>query len=164
MIIGINNYADQSGLSGACTDALAVEDYLKTTLKVPSRRITVLLNHAASRAAIINGFEHLKTNEDIQRGDAIIIFYAGAPGWIPDTCSEGTGKISAIVPQDHHEGDGASALISDDTIRSLLTEISEAKGNNIVCDYLTHISPLKTWFSDPDPRLWLLSKRRLAIP
>jgi len=131
LIIGINDYTKSTKLRGARADALAVDEYLRTALSVPSNRITVLLDQGASRDAIINGFMGLRDNKEIQPGDPILIFYAGHGAEIVE---EGTGKVQSIISQDY---DGISVHpIPDRTIGSLLAQIHAAKGDNIVSSSL----------------------------
>ena len=131
LIIGINDYTKGTKLLGACADALAIGEYLQTALGVPSNQITVLLDHDASRDAIINGLMGLRDNKEIQPGDPILIFYAGHGAEIVE---EGTGKVQSIISQDY---DGISVHpIPDRTIGSLLAQIHAAKGDNIVSSSL----------------------------
>ena len=135
LIIGINDYVKGTKLRGACADAMAMEEYVKTVLHVPDNRIIVLLDQAASRNAIIKAFLGLKDNAEIQRDDAILIFYAGHGAEILDG-AEGR-KIQSIVPRDCNEVDVHP--IPDKTIGNLLAQIHEAKGDNIVSSfYRTH--------------------------
>jgi len=116
---------------------LAVEKYLKTALNVPSNRITILLDQAASRNAIIGAFESLKVNDDIQPGDPILIFYAGHGAEIVDGDAKETRKIQSIIPQDH---DGATVHpIPDRTVGGLLAEIHKVKGDNIVSGFSLYL-------------------------
>lgn len=150
LIIGINDYTKSTKLRGARADALAVDEYLRTALSVPSNRITVLLDQGASRDAIINGFMGLRDNKEIQPGDPILIFYAGHGAEI----SEGTGKIQSIIPQNH---DGIDVHpIPDWTIGSLLAQIHAAKGDNIVSSSLCAQSPAKIGFR---PLYWTVVTR-----
>lgn len=137
LIIGIDNYIQGTKLRGSCADASAIEIYLKTALNVPDNQITVLLDQAASRKAIINAFKVLKDNREIQPGDPILIFYAGHGAEIPDGDADETRKIQSIVPYDY---DGTTIdPIPDKTIGSLLAQLHEAKGDNIVSKFSVYL-------------------------
>ena len=130
---------------------MAVAKYLTTALKVPSNRITILLDQGASRNAIIGGFKSLEGNQEIQTGDPILIFYAGHGAEIVD----GGGRtIQAIIPQDH---DGITVHpIPDRTVGGLLAQIYKVKGDNIVSGFLCTCSSLLKWGLDSHIRLLLL--------
>jgi len=139
LVIGIDDYMKDTKLHGSCADALAIAEYLKTGLNVPSNQITVLLDGRASRKAILDAFKRLKDNEEIQPGDPILIFYAGHGAEIFDNDVEGMQKIQSIIPQDH---DGGIAVhpIPDKTIGSLLAQLHREKGDNIVSRSSVYLS------------------------
>lgn len=135
LIIGINTYKSKRllDLKGAVSDVIAIEQYLKNILQIPESRIRRLTEEAATRKNIIDTFETLKNDRSINRGDAILIYYAGhgqtieAPeGW--DT--EKGNNIQSIVPHDF-DGDNIH-VIPDYTLGWLIYKISEEHGDNIV--------------------------------
>ena len=113
-------------------------DFLSHKFCAPSSHFLFLADERATRSAILNGFQHhLIENNNIERGDAMVIFYAGhgsrtdAPkGWVPDD-----GKVETICPHDEGSiGDDRKEIfaIPDRTISGLLRRLAAAKGDNIV--------------------------------
>jgi hypothetical protein len=108
----------------------------------------ILENESATRAAILENLRNLANNPLIQRGDPIVIFYAGhgseaaaPPGW---EAGGGNAKIQLTMPYDVYCQSGGKLIdpIPDRTLGALLAEISQNKGNNIVSfhEYRCHIS------------------------
>ncbi|TFK52883.1 hypothetical protein OE88DRAFT_1656533 [Heliocybe sulcata] len=134
VIIGINHYQDLQvpSLRGAVTDADAVRDFLEISLDVPSSQIYNLRNRDATRSSIIDAFTRLTTDNRIEPGDPILIFYAGhggsatsPPGW------DGT-KSELLIPYDYEaKATPMTHGIPDRTIASLLDSLAAAKGDNI---------------------------------
>jgi len=98
----------------------------------------ILINEAASRLAILEGFRRLANDTRIQHGDPILIYFSGhgsevhAPqGW--ESGRPGA-KVQCILPHDAYfdSGDEVVAPIPDHTLGALLDTISQEKGNNIV--------------------------------
>lgn len=115
-------------------DADSVEEYLKEDLSVPPSHIRSLRDEAATRAAIIQGFMDLRSDERIKRGDPILIFYAGhgAETDVNGGKGEEREKIQMIVPCDYGEGEDDVDGIPDRTINALLEGLAREKGDNIV--------------------------------
>ena len=135
LVIGIDDYMSLSKLTGAVNDARAVEEFLKSQMKVPSGRIRRLLDKDASCREIINAFSQLLKNSEINRDDLILIYYAGhgteleaANGWEAGGPGQ---KIQGICPYDYRKEDVDA--IPDRTIGGYLNLICEKRGNNIVC-------------------------------
>jgi uncharacterized caspase-like protein len=142
LIIGIDKYETSPQLKKAVADANAVQDYLLHYLAVPSSQICILLDSQATRANILQGIYDLTTNNGIQHGDPILIYYAGhgstappPPGW-----EAGWPQIELIIPYDRNLDDGKGGKvygIPDRTLAKLLDRLALAKGNNIVSFSLT---------------------------
>lgn len=138
LIIGINEYASSSvfNLEGAVPDALAVKTYLEQYLGVPGSHIRLLCNGDATRSAIIQGFSNFTVDQRIQRGDPILIFYAGYGGEVdpPKGWKAGNAKVQMLIPHDFGSDiDGRVTYgIPHRTIGTLLSRIAEKCGNNIV--------------------------------
>ena len=133
LIIGINYYQNVRSLRGAARDALSFKEYLENSLEVPSGQIHILLNKAASRAAIINAFYNLRDDGRIEEGDPIFIFYAGHGSEISSPEGEAGSKLQVLVPQDYCERtEKYVPTIPDRTIGALIAQIAEKKGDNIV--------------------------------
>jgi hypothetical protein len=159
LIIGINNYHKDpfyGPLTGCVNDAKSVQNFLTKRLNVPEGNIKTLFNEDATRKAIVDGFRALAEKEEIKQDNPILIYYAGhggrckAPsGWLTQDS-----QIEMLVPYDFDTslnntysaghspgGDGAGGEddplagqgVWDLTLKSLLSNIAEKKGNNIVC-------------------------------
>jgi hypothetical protein len=145
LIIGIDKYqssSNQSGgihnLRGCKADAQSMVDLLSRKFHIRSSHFLCLADERATRNAIMNGFQHhLIENNNIERGDAILVFYAGhgsraaAPkGWNADEK-----KVETICPYDERtfDCDGKEIFgIPDRTIGGLLRKLCSSKGDNIV--------------------------------
>lgn len=139
LIIGIDKYkSDIHDLQGCKGDAKSMLDFLCHRFHIRSTHFLRLADERATRSAIIHGFQnHLMGNYHIERGDPIVIFYAGhgsraaAPkGWNADD-----GKVETICPHDERTigSDGKEIFgIPDRTIGGLLRKLSSVKGDNIV--------------------------------
>ena len=142
LIIGINEYESRNikNLFGAVADADAIRDYLQEDLGVPSSQIRNLRDSQATRTAIINEIRALSTNNYIEEGDPILIYFAGhgASAKTPETWEAGsTGKTELLVPYDYssrlEDGCGSHEQgIPDRTLGALLSHIASMKGDNIV--------------------------------
>jgi Caspase domain len=137
LIIGINDYPEIDNLEGAVPDALALNKYLKEDLGVPASQIRLLLNADAARSSIIQEFNKLAADERINRGDPIVIFYAGHGGEVdaPKNWEAGDTKIQMLIPHDFRTTVDGQIVhgIPDRTIGTLLSHVAEKRGNNIVC-------------------------------
>ena len=109
-------------------------EFLKSRMNVPSDRIQLILDHNASRKAIISAFSQLSENSKIDTDDPILIYFAGhgtqlkaPPGW--EAGGRGR-KIQGICPCDYKKK--YVDTIPDRTIGGILDLICEKKGNNIV--------------------------------
>ena len=76
LVIGINTYQKVSPLSYARHDAEAVSEIIQTKFKFPKENVTLLLDDAATKEAIIDSF--LKYAKDgVDENDRIFVFFAG---------------------------------------------------------------------------------------
>jgi hypothetical protein len=140
LIIGINKYESPNipNLFGAVPDADAVRDYLQKHLGVPSSQIRDFRDSEATRAAIIDGIEGFSLNDEIKKGDPILIYYAGHGGSAdtPEGWEGGsTGKIELLIPYDYSsslEGGNYKHGIPDRVMKALLFHLAKEKGDNIV--------------------------------
>jgi hypothetical protein len=140
LIIGIDQYESDKirNLRGCKGDAHDMVDFLSDKYHIRSSHFLYLADERATRSAIINAFQHhLIENDNIEYGDAIVIFHAGhggraaAPkGWIADDHN-----VETLCPYDErtvgHDGKEIFG-IPDRTIGGLLRMLSRTKGNNIV--------------------------------
>ncbi|KAH7921902.1 hypothetical protein BV22DRAFT_1038069 [Leucogyrophana mollusca] len=159
LIIGIDDYKSDgiNNLLGAVADADAIKDYLEG-LRDTSIQIRNLRNSEATRARILDEISAFMDDKDkdedkrIQKGDPILIYYAGHGGESPSPPRWQTRgpKIQHLVPHDHDcqyeckngcgdkckdgcEGrkDGTVPGIPDRTLGALLTRLATEKGDNI---------------------------------
>ena len=111
-----------------------MKDYMQRTFRLPDDHAKELLNNEASRENIIAELKALANNKLIERGDAILIYYAGHGDLIPAPTGWPSGrpdkKIQSIVPQDFCKDN--IDVIPDRTIGNLINMIEEKHGNNIV--------------------------------
>ena len=131
LIIGVNKYGKHP-LSGAVADAKSVEKFLRSKLHVPASHITRRIDEEANYKGIMDAFLEFHRDERIQRGDPILIYFAGHGTTIkdPDNADK---TLQCIVPYD------SDRLITNHTLARLLSRIAEGdgggtagKGNNIV--------------------------------
>ncbi|KAF7329726.1 hypothetical protein MKEN_00235900 [Mycena kentingensis (nom. inval.)] len=150
LIIGIDKYESGAvwNLESCVDDAQRVRQWLRNDLKVPKEHICMLLDKNATKANIEKSFvRHLINNESIQRGDAIVVYFAGhgsavhAPeGWFhPGSVA---GKAEVLCSYDF--GQGSVVGISDRSLQSLVEELSKIKGDNIAVILDTCFAPLKS--------------------
>ena len=143
MLVGIDKYKHSGSslreLSGCQSDVADMKDFLMTTLGVSQDRITVLLNEEATRSNIKREIRALAKNSRIQKGDPILIYFAGHGTQTPPPKSWGAGgnidKIQMVVPHNfdpqgsrNEETQG----IPDIVLGALLAEVARVKGDNIV--------------------------------
>ncbi|KAF8958347.1 caspase domain-containing protein [Flammula alnicola] len=140
LMIAINTYKskDIRPLRGAVPDAQAVAAYLENRLSVPQDHVKILKDEFATREAILGGLGSLANDPRIQRGDPIVIFYAGhgseaaaPPGW---EAGGRNANIQVTMPYDVycHSGGKMVDPIPDRTLGALIEAISQKKGNNII--------------------------------
>ena len=145
LLIGIDRPASFQPLRGAVADALAFKEYLENEVAVPSDRITVLLNWSARRRDIIDALRDIATNDQVKRGDPIIVYFAGYGAEIIYSEDDFKRTSQFIVPYDYSHQQGSEVpAIPDQTIEALLGEVADVKGENIVSDfvreYIRHLS------------------------
>jgi Caspase domain len=139
LIIGINKYDSVNHLYGAVPDANAVQDYLQNDLGVPSSQIKNLRDSEATRVGITGEIEtFLINNDNIKKGDPILIYYAGHGGWKKAPTgwqTGGTGNIQLLIPCDYSDRPEAGDRqhgIPDRTFGALVSRLANKQGDNIV--------------------------------
>ncbi|KAJ3532584.1 hypothetical protein NM688_g7398 [Phlebia brevispora] len=149
VIVGIDSY-HTSPLSGACSDAKNIYDYLVGDLQVVPDHIQLLLSEGslsiaedkayssrpATRKNILSALlDGLRDNVNIQHGDNILFYFSGHGTSYPSTPQlESSTPIEALCPADRNALDPNGILIpdiSDREIAIFLKELREAKGNSI---------------------------------
>ncbi|KAK0493119.1 peptidase C14, caspase domain-containing protein [Armillaria luteobubalina] len=173
VVIGIDDYK-ASPLHGCVADAKMVFEYLRNHLCVPESHIQLLLsapsadikestetgNNQPTRTNIVNAILCLSTNPDIQRGNNIIIYFAGHGtryecadySLYGDGTPAALGTIEALCPMDRgakstnsvkapgtYVDDANSSVItdrpvpdiSDREINTILAQIARNEGDHI---------------------------------
>lgn len=160
LVIGIDKYKSGNiwNLETCVDDAHAMKRWLTHDLHVPREQICLLTNEMATQHAIEESFmAHLVNNPAIERGDAIVIYFAGhgssirSPrGWF----GEDSKDVEVLCPYDHEQrhSTGRIAGISDRSLRAMAKDLSGAKGNNITII-------LDCSFSAPTTRVALRERR-----
>ncbi|KAG6831837.1 hypothetical protein H0H87_003756 [Tephrocybe sp. NHM501043] len=143
LIIGIDRYQSGSiwNLSSCVEDAKRIRRFLIDALKVPRDQISLLLDHRATKKAIEDAFmAHLVNNPAIEKGDAIIVYFAGhgssivAPKeWFEGGTYSANRTVEVLCSCDHDttQSDVRIAGISDRSLHAMLSELAQTKGNNI---------------------------------
>ncbi|KAI0268850.1 hypothetical protein BC834DRAFT_656941 [Gloeopeniophorella convolvens] len=139
LIIGIDQYKSSKiwNLSSCIDDAFNVKRWLTDDLHVPRDHICTLLDGKATQAAIEDAFmSHLVNNPAIETGDSIVIYFAGhgSNTVAPDGWRNGNPlHVETLCPYDHgtRVREGRVAGITDWSMQAMLSELSEAKGDNI---------------------------------
>ncbi|KAJ7291288.1 hypothetical protein C8J57DRAFT_1587151 [Mycena rebaudengoi] len=150
LIIGIDQYKAGAvwNLESCVDDAQKVQRWLRKDLRVPKEQICMLLDEHATKDNIEQSFlRHLVNNDDIKRGDAIIIYFSGHGSTIaapPDWFHKGSVSGTAEVLCSYDFGQRGVAGISDRSLHSMLTELSAAKGDNIVVILDSCFAPLRS--------------------
>ncbi|QRV98781.1 ICE-like protease (caspase) p20 domain protein [Ceratobasidium sp. AG-Ba] len=139
LVIGINSYPKLKPLAGAVADAAAIEHFLTVDLHVPSDHIQKLIDGHATRDKIILAFRQLRDDPRIQKGDPILIYFAGHGG-LGKASHEwsrryGYDDIQVIFPYDYGlPVAGCQQIVNcipDQTIAVLLNDLASVKGNNV---------------------------------
>lgn len=154
LIIGVGKYGDSSvgRVWGAVNDAKMMKSFLVDDLKVDPLHIQLLVNGAATRQNILDGFDKLLCNPKVKRGDTILFYFTGnatrqaAPkGW-----ESPEGMIELICPYDFGtlEGNGETQAthtvepISNLALSTLFQRLTNKHGDNIVCQNPRKASPV----------------------
>lgn len=154
-IIGIDSY--KSGhiwnLHSCVDDARRIRSWLVDELNVPEDQICMLLDGQATKHNIEERFmSHLTNNRSIEKGDAIFIYFAGhgsvipAPeGWFQPHVPQRSNSVEVLCTYDYETKAtyGRIAGISDKSMRAMLFELSQSKGDNITLILDTCFAPGK---------------------
>ena len=140
LVIGINDYEKARKLTGCVADARDIVSYLTGNLSVPVDSITTILDAEATRANILEKLEALANNDLIAKDSPILIYYAGhgAKASAPKDWIVGgkDNQIEMLCPWDFNPTPNSTENeqgIPDITVLSVLENLAEKKGNNIVC-------------------------------
>lgn len=132
----------------------------------------MLLDHQATKQNIEDSFmRHLTNNTAIERGDAMLIYFAGHGSRIPspnDWFQGGivSGNVEVLCPYDHDtkRPEGRVAGISDRSMHALINQLSSAKGDNITFIVDCCFSPTQSYENILDRRRTRWTPTRKAKP
>ncbi|THU96129.1 hypothetical protein K435DRAFT_893462, partial [Dendrothele bispora CBS 962.96] len=159
LIIGIDEYKSLKKLSGCIADTNDVVDFLTVRIGVPSDHIKILRNKDATRQAIISSIAAFATDDRIENGDAILIYYAGhgAEANPPQGWAAGGRHLPKIQMICAYDFEPAKSEIEDgqgilDIIMGVhLSRLAKAKGNNVTVILDSCFSGSGTRISNPVP-------------
>ena len=155
LVIGIDNYKSGGiwNLHGCVDDAKRIKYWLANSLNVPKDQICVLLDKQATKQKIEESFmQHLVSNPGIERGDAILIYFAGhgsslrAPtNWYQKGPKAGA-SVQLLCPYDHdtRTSHGRISGISDRSFQAMMDDLSASKGDNVTVVLDCCFSPSQT--------------------
>jgi triacylglycerol esterase/lipase EstA (alpha/beta hydrolase family) len=86
LLVGINNYHPQSGVSslnGCVNDVNAMEAYLKKYHKNDELKIKKLLNEQATRDEVLNAFKTHLIGPHVKDNDIVLFYYSGHGSYAP---------------------------------------------------------------------------------
>lgn len=137
--IGIDDYKSGNvwNLESCVDDAQCIRRWLTHDLHVPRGQVCLLANGQATKRSIEDNFmAHLVNNPEIDRDDAILIYFAGHGSSLPSPrgwYSDGMKDVEVLCPYDHDSksAEGRVAGISDRSFHAMLKDLAQAKGNNI---------------------------------
>lgn len=113
IVIGINAYSHASPLDNARQDAEVLGALLTQKFSFPSENIIVLLDQAATRAAITSAFLSM-VNAPVGPDDRIIFFFAGHGS----TQQARRGEVGYLIPHDGNPSDLSTLIRWDDLTRN----------------------------------------------
>jgi len=141
LIIGIDSYKSGSiwNLHGCVEDAKKIKRWLTDNLNVPKDQICLLLDKQATKQNIEEYFmQHLVANPCIEKGDAILIYFAGHGSSLraPTDWHQRGSKVATVqllCPYDHDtkSSGGRISGISDRSFHAMINDLSASKGDNI---------------------------------
>src|SRR5947208_1789943 len=113
LVIGINTYRHISPLGFARHDAEAITKILTDQFGFPKDNVTLLLDKAATREAIMNSFLSF-AHGTVKENDRILVFFAGHG----HTHLGRRGEVGYLVPMDGTPANLASLVRWDDLTRN----------------------------------------------
>ncbi|KAF5389455.1 hypothetical protein D9757_004258 [Collybiopsis confluens] len=139
-------------LESCADDAKSIKRWMVDELGVPKQHIAMLLDERATKQNIeVTLNNHLLHNNRIQKGDAILIYFAGhgstlkAPhDWLLDGPRRCNVEVLCTYDHDTKGVNSRIAGISARAMHTFLHDLSKAKGNNITLI-------IDSCFSPPSP-------------
>ncbi len=129
LLVGIDRYPNfKNQLRSCANDARLMEEVLRGRYGFPEDGVTLLLDEAATRKAILDGLTALRMRA--RSGDAVVFFYSGHGSQVPDReGDEPNGLDESIVPHDGGRDPHPFRDITDDEIYAWVLEMSEVTPN-----------------------------------
>ncbi|KAJ8077186.1 hypothetical protein PM082_001614 [Marasmius tenuissimus] len=172
VVVGIDQYksGDTWNLQSCVDDAKRIRRWLRDDLSVPREQISMLLDENATKDNIeIVLSNHLLRNDAIQRGDAILIYFAchgssmKAPSdWIASRL--GKPSVEILCPYDHDtkHPEGRIAGMSAPAMHAFLEQLSDVKGDNITLVLDSCFSPPHSSTRDRQFTRWTSTNKATA--
>ncbi|MBK9714410.1 MAG: caspase family protein [Kouleothrix sp.] len=130
LLVGINDYP-AAPLRGCVNDALAMRDLLASAYGVAPTSIRMLLDSAATTAAIEDGLGWLAQPDEDERTPVRLFHFSGHGTVVADASGdEPDGQDECIVPFDYQ----AAGPMNDDTLRALYREFPRSMHLLLVMD------------------------------
>jgi len=144
LTVGIDQYKSGSiwNLESCVDDAKSISRWLRHDLGVPKNHVCLLLDKQATAQNVVDSFmSHLVKNPVIERGDPILIYWAGHGSVI--------GRTQLLCTYDHLNTCDAGKKrrvsgISNHIMHGLITELAKEKGNNITLILDCCFSPVQS--------------------
>ena len=154
LIIGIDTYKSATiwNLHSCVEDAKRMKRWLVEALKVPKDQIFVLLDNHATKQRIEDTFtENLINNSSIERGDALLIYFAGHGSCLtaPQDWYQHHSRreiVEVLCPYDHDTKSTERRIpgISSRSFNAMLEDLAASKGDNITVFLDCCFSPIQT--------------------
>lgn len=149
LVIGIDKYKSGNiwDQESCVDDAQSIRRWLIQDLHVPREHVCLLTDAQATKHAIEDKFQnHLLNNPAIEKGDAMLIYFAGHGGSMPSPrgwYNDGMKEVEVLCPYDHDckTPEGRVAGISDRSFHAMLRDLADAKGDNITVIFDCCFSP-----------------------
>jgi hypothetical protein len=139
LIFGIDKYKTIPPLQGAVGDAQRMKNFIVEQLGVPedSPSIRFIKDEEATCERMVSSIQDLARKDNgIAKDDSILIFYAGHGGTlpVPEGWNTNDSEIQCLIPVDAcvNANNNLVNVILDRTFSTLLHQLADAKGDNIV--------------------------------
>ncbi|KAF9263394.1 hypothetical protein L218DRAFT_824669, partial [Marasmius fiardii PR-910] len=169
VIVGVDQYksGDTWDLQSCVDDAKRMRRWLRDDLAVPREQISMLLDeHATKHNIEAELSNHLLNNDAIERGDAILIYFAchgssmKAPSdWLASKLGRTSVEVLCTYDHDTKHSEGRVAGISARDMHAFLQQLSSAKGDNITLIIDSCFSSPSPTFSDRQFTRWTSTQK-----
>jgi hypothetical protein len=144
LLVGIDRYSMEGRvppLRGCVADVIAMRDFLVNGLGAPADQVRLLVDEAATRTAIIDGWRtHLR--DRVQAGDFVLFHYSGHGSQAPSLDSTESDQLDETIVAYDSRDEGQYDLL-DKELGALIGEV-EQKGAQVAllmdCCHSGHIT------------------------